>query len=259
MTQSNLDFLQDNLKYLGFGEKSLLNQHLEAQVLRDLPAFELFTEAFFDSDTKLEAKLYFTRSNQSDFYFFNKYDALLRYAGEPDKDRAQTFYINKGHGITFKEAFNLLQGRSVYKNLTSKAGEQYTAWLQLNFKEKDLRNNYVYSYVRERRFNLEKTLEKYAIREMGFDHLRANLLRSLQRGNLHPVTFDSPNKSEKNFIEANPVMRTINIYPMATRAADRIAAQHEMEDHPGPEGTGTEPVSNIVLEEEAHPASDSKA
>lgn len=259
MTQSNLDFLQDNLKFLGFGEKSLLNQHLEAQILRDPPAFELFTEAFFDSDTKLEAKLYFTRSKQSDFYFFNKYDALLRYAGEPDKDRAQTFYINKGHGITFKEAFNLLQGRAVFKTLTTKAGEQYQAWLQLNFEVKDQRNNYVYNYIRGRRFDLEKALKKHPIREMGFDNLRANLLRSLQRGNLHPVTFDHPDRSEKNFIEANPVKGTINYYPMATRAADKVAANGRKEDHPAQEPAGTEPVPNIVLEEEAHPESNSKA
>jgi len=112
MTPSNLDFLNNNIKYLGFGERSLLNQHLEAQVLRNQPSFELFSETFYEADTKLETKLYFTRSKQSDFYFFNKYEALLRYAGEPGKDRGQTFYINKGQGITLKESFNLLQGRS---------------------------------------------------------------------------------------------------------------------------------------------------
>src|SRR5579859_241931 len=170
MTQSNLEFLNDNLKYLGFGERSVLNQSLETQILRNPPAFELFTEAFYDSETKMEARLYFTRSTKTEFYFFNKYDALLRYGGEPVKDRAQTFYINKGQGITFKEAFNLLHGRSVFKTLTSRAGEQYTAWVQLNFSEKDQRNNYVYTYFRGRRFDLEKALSKHAIREMGYEN-----------------------------------------------------------------------------------------
>ncbi len=53
MTPSNLDFLNDSLKYLGFGERSPLNHHLEANMLRDLLSFELFTEAFFESDTKI--------------------------------------------------------------------------------------------------------------------------------------------------------------------------------------------------------------
>jgi hypothetical protein len=219
MTTNNLDFLNNDLKFLGFGERSLLNQHLEAQLQRELPSFELFTEAFFDSDTKLEAKLYFTRSTKENFYYFNKYDALLRYAGEPDKDRAQTFYIHKGHGVTLKEAFNLLQGRAVFKLLTSRSGIQYSAWIQLNFAEKDRHDNYVYSYFRGGRFDLEKALREYPIRELDFDEMRANLFRALQRGNLQPVTFDGVEKKGKYLVEANPSLNTINIYPAASRVA----------------------------------------
>ena len=219
MTQSNLEFLNDNLKYLGFGEKSILNQHLEAQILRDPPSFELFTEAFFDSETKLEAKLYFVRSATSDFYFFNKYEALLRYAGEPDKDKGQTFYISKGHGITYKESFNLLQGRAVYKTFTSKSGIQYQSWVQLDFGRRDANGNNARSYYRGKKYETKDLLEGQHIREMGFDHLRETIIRSLQRGNLHPVTFDAPDRKGKHLIAANPAMTTIDIYPLATRVA----------------------------------------
>jgi hypothetical protein len=51
-------------------------------------------------------------------YFFNKYDASLQ-----AKDMAQTFYINKGSGITAKEAYNLMEGRAVHKELENKEGE----------------------------------------------------------------------------------------------------------------------------------------
>jgi hypothetical protein len=219
MATNNLDFLNTDLKYLGFGEKSLLNQHLEAQLLREQPSFELFTEAFYDNDTKLEAKLYFTRSAKEGFYYFNKYDALLRYAGEPDKDRAQTFFISKGHGFTFKEAFNLLQGRAVYKLLTSRSGIQYTAWVQLNFAEKDRRGNYLYTYFRGGSFDLLKALKQYPIRELDFEDLQANLCKALQRGNLQPVTFDGVDRKGKYLVEANPTLQSINIYPAATRVA----------------------------------------
>jgi hypothetical protein len=220
MTQSNLDFLNDSLKFLGFGEKSVLNRQLEENMRRDLLSFELFAEAFFDSETKMEAKLYFTRSAKTDFYFFNKYDALLRFGGEPDKDRGQTLYINKGQGITFKESFNLLQGRAVFKTLTSKSGIQYKAWLKLNFAEKDRNGNYVFTYFRGRKYEMEEILKKYNIREMDYEELKARLIRSLQRGNRCPATFDGPDHTGKQLIEANPALSTINIYPMATRAAD---------------------------------------
>ncbi|GGA82290.1 hypothetical protein [Puia dinghuensis] len=257
MAPTNLDFLQDSLKYLGFGEKSILNEHLTDQVKREQPSFELFTEAFYNGDTKLEAKLYFSRSATSGFYYFNKYYALLRYADTPDKERAQTFFINKGQGITFKEAFNLLQGRAVFKTLTSKSGIQYTSWLQLDFTLKTQGGNYYFKYFRGRRFDLEKALEKHNIREMGFDTLRATLIRSLQRGNMHPVTIDGPEYFGRHFIEANPAMETINFYPTATRAAEKtLAPGEEVHD---PEETDAEPASHSVLDEETHPASESRA
>ncbi len=113
-----------------------------------------------------------------------------------------------------------MQGRAVFKTLVSKSGIQYTAWIQLNFSEKDKRDNYIYIYFRGHRYELEKALEGYGIREMSFDKLRSNLIRSLQRGNLHPVMIDGPEYHGKHFITANPAQNTINIYPMATRAAD---------------------------------------
>jgi len=259
MAKSNLEFLNDDLKYLGFGERSLLNQHLEAQVLRNQPAFELFTEAFYDADTKLEAKLYFTRSKQSDFYYLNKYVALLRYSGEPEKDRAQTFYINKGQGVTLKESYNLLQGRSVYKLLTTRDGEQYNAWLQLSFKIKDKNNNYIYTNTRSQHYDLEKTLKKYPIREMGLENTRMYLIKSLQRGNCHLVTFENPTRMEKTFIEANPAARTINIYPTAMRAGERVVAGDGGQEPPDADLTGTKPVPHIMLEDEAQPEPNSKA
>jgi len=222
MTTNNLDFLNNDLKYMGFGERSLLNQHLEAQLLRELPSFELYTEAFYNPDTKLEAKLYFRRSAKENFYYFNKYDALLRYAGEPHKDRAQTFYLSKGRGFTYKEAFNLLEGRYVYKLLTSRSGIQYYAWVQLNFAEKDRRDNYPYTYFRGSKFDLLGALKKYPILELDLETTQANLLRSLQRGNLQTVTFKGGERKGKYLVEANPLLDTINIYPAAKGVAEVV-------------------------------------
>ena len=208
MNKDNLAFLDDNLKYLGFGEHSLLNQLLEAEMTRGSLAFDLYTEAFFDEYTRLEAKLYFRRSDSLDMYFFNKYDALLQYPEAPEKNKAQTFYIYKGSGVTLKEAFNLLQGRAVYKKMTSAAGEKYTAWIQLNFDEKDLHENYKYKYFRsERHYDLAKILANYKLREMENEETREMLFRSLRRGNLHPVTLIKPNKTERIFIQANPAVQ----------------------------------------------------
>ncbi len=228
MNNENLEFLQENLKYLGFGEKQYINQQLSEQIALAPKSFELDLEAFFDEDHKLEVTLYFRRSDQLDMYFFNKYEARLRSSHDPELDKAQTFYISKGTGVTLKESFNLLQGRSVNKNLYNMEGVKYNAWIQLDFSEKDQHNNYKMKQYREQYgYDLEKTLEKYPIRELKNIELRADLIRSLRKGNQHTVSFDKASKTEKMFIEANPQFKTINIYSPATRGLRKESPRQE--------------------------------
>jgi hypothetical protein len=220
MNIENLSYLHDKLKYLGFGENTLLNQQLEQEIAKDAREFTLYTEAFFDDFTKLEATLYFQKSDAKERYNFIKYDALLRYSEDPAMNRTQSFYIYKGKGVTFKEAFNLLEGRAVNKDLTNLEGEKYNAWLQLNFEEKDMHDNFrVRQFSSKYRYELEKVLERYPIRELQLKETKEILLKSLQRGNLQLVTFEKASKTEKMFIEANPMFKTINIYSLASRAA----------------------------------------
>jgi hypothetical protein len=227
MNRENLSFLQDNLKYLGFGDNGPLLEQLEAQIVKESKEFQLFTEAYFDENSKIEAALYFRKGDLSDLYFFNKYQTLLLYPDNPALEKRQTFYINKGMGITFKEAFNLLQGRSVFKKLVSMDGEKYTAWVLLNFEEKDHHENYrMRQYGGRYGYDLEKVLEKYPILELQQEGMKAMLIKSLQKGNLQPVSFLKTNKTEKMMIEANPQYKTINIYPEASKVPARNNRKH---------------------------------
>jgi hypothetical protein len=238
MNNENLEYLQETLKYLGFGEKQYLNHQLSERIALQQPMFELDSEVFFTADHKLEITLYFRRSEQLDMYFFNKYDARLRSADDPDLDRAQTFYISKGTGVTLKESFNLLLGRSVNKNLYSMEGEKYNAWIQLDFGEKDKYGNYKVKQFREQfGYDLEKTLDKYPIRELRDPELKAELIRSLRKGNRHTVTFEKKdNKIDKFTIEANPHFKTINLYPCREAVKTEPAAAQTRADslHPRP-------------------------
>jgi hypothetical protein len=220
MNQENLDYLQNRLKYLGFGAEGPLNQELTENVLLGQPEFQLFTEAVYE-DCRVEAILHFKRSEERDAYYFNRYDARLLYPGSIKADKAQTFYIYKKSGFTFKEAFNLLEGRAVYKKLVSaKDDSEYWAWSQLNFAEKTSADNYKYTVYKDSAgYDLEKVLQVYPIIELQDEQLKMALIRSLQRGNIHPVYFVKNNKKEKMFIEANPKTKLINISPLATRAA----------------------------------------
>jgi hypothetical protein len=257
MNHENLEFLQDNLKYLGFGEQQLLNEELEQKIVGEAKEFQLFTEAFYDDDYKLEATLYFRRGDQNEMYFFNKYEALLRKGEAPEKDRKQTFYISKGTGITLKEAYNLLQGRAVYKNLINFEGEKYNAWLQLNFEEMDLNHNYrMKQYRSQYGYDLEMVLQKYPIRELKMEESKALLIRALQRGNLQPVHFLKANRTEKMFIEASPQFKSINIYTSTVMALQktikkpvRVTRDAVPEEPDGPEGGELKEEDAVAQEE----------
>jgi len=230
MNNDNLAFLLENLKYLGFGEQPGLYDQLREVITQEPTEFQLETEYYFEEQCKLETILYFRRSNRSDLYFFNRYEARLYYPDDQDRNRQQTFYISKGRGVTFKEAFNLLQGRAVYKRLISKDGDPYYAWIQLNFEEKDLNQNYrTRQYYPGYGYDLEKLLERYPIRELQLPQLRENLLKSLRKGNMATVSFTKPHKVEKMLIEACPQFKTITIYRPAIKPAEDLADHSKME------------------------------
>lgn len=210
MEQQNLEYLEGNLKYMGFSDK--LNEELKNKMALQLPQFVLQTRTEFNKE-KLEATLHFRRGDNSEHYFFNKYEAVLKNDRLPEKGVSQTFYVTKGHGVTFKEAYNLLEGRSVYKELTNSEGQKYKAWLQLDFKQQQENGNYkVNQYHQNYGYDLEKQLEKYAIKEMANTDLREKLLKSLEKGNLHTVGFIKDGKEEKLSVEASPQFKTIRVY-----------------------------------------------
>lgn len=209
MNTKNLEYLQDSLKYLGFDTK--LNSDLEKNIKKQKPDFQLeITLPHFKDQA--DYKLHFRKSDQSDMYFLNRMDASLK-TGNPEKDKSQTFYLGNGSGVSAKEAYNMLHGRSVEKELVNKDGEKYKAWLQLDFDNKDERNNHkVKQYHQGYGFDLEKTLSRYAIKEMNEPEKKEALIKSLQKGNQQQVTAMVNGKESRHFIEASPQFKTINVF-----------------------------------------------
>jgi len=208
MNEQNFEYLKDNIKYMGFGEKQhdVLQQHLQE-------GKEGFQMAFTSEVNKkpFEAVLQFRKSDNSDMYFLNSYHASLeRRNGEKME---QTFYLNKGKGVTAKEAFNLLEGRSVFKELTNKAGEPYKAWMQLDLDNKDKNNNHEVKQFHENYgYDLKTAVGKFAVSELDGGEKEKSLMQSLQKGNIQSVSVGVNGESQKIFIEANPQYKTVNLY-----------------------------------------------
>jgi hypothetical protein len=210
MNEDNFNYLKDNLKYLGFEDK--LNANLEENIKKAIPEFKLQTEIQHYSN-KMDYNIHFKKSSESDMYFLNKFDATLK-NGKPEEDRTQTFYIHKGHGVTAKESFNLLEGRAVFKELVNKEKEPYKAWLKLDtVEEKDKNNNYKIKQFSEGfGYDLDKSLSRFPIKELNDPEQKEALIKSLQKGNQQQVTIDQDGKSLKFYMEANPQYKTVNTY-----------------------------------------------
>ncbi|NTS41931.1 hypothetical protein HRG84_13525 [Flavisolibacter sp. BT320] len=208
MNEKNFEYLKDTLKYNGFGEG--LAEALKEQMKAGAPAFHMSFEVEINKKA-FSAVLSFRKSENTDMYFFNSYHATLRRSNGDVKDQA--FYLNKGKGVTAKEAFNLLEGRVVYKELENREGQKYHAWLQIDFSKRDKSNNHeLKQYHEAYGYDLKEALAKFPIRDIKEPDLRDILLASLQKGNLQAVAFEKEGGAVRMFVEANPQYKTVNLY-----------------------------------------------
>ena len=225
MNQRNFEYLKTQLKYTGFGEA--LSEQLAANIQKQQAQFTLVHRANYGKD-QLSAALHFSKSLESDLYFFNNYKAVIQ---KPEKPQgpAQTFYIGReGANITLKEAFNLLDGRSVFKDMTTKEGRLYQAWLQLDFKQSLPSGNFkINQFTKNYGFDLISALQKLPLKEMQVQSDRIRIIESLQKGNRHSVTLLSGQSDQKVFIEANPQFKAIILYDSNYVRINQAASQKE--------------------------------
>ncbi|MFT4152233.1 hypothetical protein [Parafilimonas sp.] len=226
MKQKNLEYLKDQVKYTGFGEG--LENDLIQKMQDGNTEFKLIYETKYGNDT-VNATLNFSQSKQSDMYFFNSYHVSVQKADEAEA-MEQTFYINKGNNITLKEAYNLMNGRSVNKDLTNKEGEIYNTWLQMDFKTSDDKGNFRLKHYHENYgYDLEAALSKHPIKELTNPDFKNSLMDSLKKGNLQSVTFQIDGAEQKRYIEANPQFKAINIYDSNMQRMDNRQSKKEQQ------------------------------
>lgn len=207
MNQKNIGYLKDTLKYMGFDDK--LNADLEKNIQEDKPEFQL-KQAYEFNKQSVSVELFFKKGGQQSLYYFNKYRASINIK---EGQRSQLFYNDKSNGVTLKEAFNLLQGRSVYKELANKAGEEYKAWIQLDLNEKEENGNFKQKIFHENYgYHLLPALENLPIQELKAEKQKEILIKSLKKGNAQSVSFENNGQIEKMFVEANPQFKTITVY-----------------------------------------------
>ena len=198
---------------LGFAINAGLAEGLDAGLAKGSNHFELPYEATFD-DNKIGAKIHFSKRIDYDEYSIFKYEAWTKESSYPFEERKNGFIVNRGMGITLKEAYNLLQGRPILKDFLTTSHVAYCAWLELDFTERDISGNYrEVKYPAKRGFDLERAVRMYPIKELEDENDAQDLIWSLQRGDRVEVSFQKKRKVEKIFIEVNIKKKGLKLIP----------------------------------------------
>ncbi len=229
MNEKNFEYLRDQVKFTGFGEG--LEGELKEKMQEQKPSFTIEHEAYYGEDVA-RVSLNFKKSEQDDRYFFNSYHIglLKEYAKEAVE---QTFYIHKGNNITMKEAYNLMDGRAVNKDLITKEGQVYNAWIQMDFKNTDTNGNFKLNQFHQNYgYDVESALSKHAIKELENPKYKKELIYSLKKGNLQSVSFLKEGKEIKQFVAANPQFKTVTLYDEDRK---RIDMRQEITEKQGEE------------------------
>lgn len=209
-----VQYLKDQLKYLGFGEDSTLHEDLEKGIESPKQQFEIkaVSDKVLPGNT-VDFVLKFNKSENGGV-FFNSYLATLK--NEKNESFSHNFYVSKENTFTAKEAVNLLEGRSVKIEFHNpKTDQMEPAFVKLDFKEpKTEKGNYNFqNFYKNYGIDTAEIVEKS---NLVFDkpEYKENTIKSLEKGNVVKVKFELEDGIVEGKAVLNPQYKNLNLYDM---------------------------------------------
>lgn len=214
MTSIQILQLKDLLTSLGINIDSDVADEIKNHIFNEQPSFCMDTDTLLGEAVRLGIRLTFAKSEEPQDYILLNYRVTYHIPNDPANDRSQTFDMTGGVPINLNEAFNLLQGRAVFKEISPATDEKYFAWVQLDFQKKDSGGNYrIMKFRSYLGYDLAPILNRYPILELNDPEQKKAIIRGLKCGDRKIVTFLKPSgKTQEKFIEFNPMNKSINIY-----------------------------------------------
>ncbi len=244
---TQLNYLKNQVKYLGLGEDTKLHKDLENAILS--PEAKVTVRAEYNYPDRLMKgntatfDLNLTKTEQGGV-FLNSYRANL--TTKNGEERSQTFKVQKENNITAKEAINLLEGRSVkieHDVVNKETGElsRTESFIKLKMKEpKTDYGNYKYEWYNKNAYgvDIDNIMQKSNL-TFANDIERERTKKHLEKGNITQVTFQQENRQIQGFAVLNPQWKMLNLYD---NAMNRVTIQNQLVK---PEVTQSQQKNNV--------------
>lgn len=214
-TQKDFDqvqYLKDQIKYLGFGEGEQLHKDLEKWINGEKQQFEIKTGTDKASPgNHVDFTLKFNKTERGGL-FLNSYHAQL--TNENNEKYSHTFPVSRENSFTAKEAINLLEGRSVKIEFLNPKSEQVEpAFVQFDFSQpKTEKGNYYFqTFYKNYGVDTAKIIEKA---ELLFDkpEWKENAIKSMEKGNIVKVKLKQHNSIINGKAVLDPQNRNLKLY-----------------------------------------------
>lgn len=207
MNTQDIQWMIQELEFLGFPAKTHaqeIGQNIRDE--RDKFCIEGKTKFFnYGNEDTLTYGIWFKHYERQQHYYPYAYRAVLN-----EQDRSRMFPIVQDAAFTLKDAFNLLQGRSVHKMVIDQRDRKLKPiWYQLDLSKTDVHGNYPLNQFLNSTFNLGNHLDRHGILEMKNPEQRINLILSLYQGNAEAVTMQALGQREPVYVSADPVRNTV--------------------------------------------------
>jgi len=216
---TQLNYLKNQVKYLGMGESEKLHKDLENAILS--PDKNVDVKVEYNNPDKLmkgntiSFDLHIGKGEQGEV-FLNSYTANLTMKN--GEERSQSFKVQKENNITAKEAINLLEGRAVkieHDRVDKETGElsRTESFIKLKLKdEKTEYGNYKYEwYNKGYGVDVDDIMNKSNL-VFADDTQRERTKKHLEKGNITEVSFVHDKKEIKGFAVLNPQYKQLNLY-----------------------------------------------
>ena len=230
---NQVQYLKDQMKYLGFGEGEKLHKDLEKGIKSKKNEFEI--KASSDKalpGNKVDFILKFNKT-ESGGVFLNSYHSKL--TNDKNEEMSHNFPVNRENTFTAKEAVNLLEGRSVkIEFLNPKTDQKEPAFVRFDFSEpKTEKGNYKFqNFYKNYGIDTAEIVEKS---NLVFDkpEYKDSTIKSLEKGNIVKVKIKDNDQVVEAKAVLNPQYKNLNLYDQDMTRINTNKPLQGMEDERG--------------------------